>query len=463
MIDKKQYENGRDKIKMCYIIFLIIYFFAHHSPYTYRLFNHTIFEIIIIVLTMSVVVPDLLRLKAYFRIKHMKWILAMLVCIGISNLLNLDAGLMGNARFYFWIVVYGLVIYPMFARRSKEDNWKAVKIINVTFIICAFLLSFLSILSIYIPFPKVQNAYYASGIYTIPFYAKRFFGIYSDPNIGSLIGILAICASIILLNDKKKLVNREKSWMRILLCFNIIIQIGYIFCCDSRGGKLALMISAFCGCMIWNTCTKERKDIQCIGKAILFSILLCVLIFVLGTGIKEFTKHTYTVKIEDTEINKEGYGRTDKEASSQIRLIMWGQAVKAVKEKPLFGGTALGTGNILKNYATKETKKMMSGANLHNVYLYGLLTTGILATVIWMILIFFIAKRTFCYCYGKETDEREKKKLSVMITMFLAMHIMAFFFNILYVVPGIITMCHWAMLGILTGITHEEQKKILVG
>lgn len=79
-------------IKLTYIFFLMIYCFGHHSPYTYRLFNATVFEILIIIFTICIVVPDLCNLKAYLKVKHFKWIIALLSCITISNLLNFRGG-----------------------------------------------------------------------------------------------------------------------------------------------------------------------------------------------------------------------------------------------------------------------------------------------------------------------------------------------------------------------------------
>lgn len=464
-------------IKLTYIFFLMIYCFGHHSPYTYRFFNATVFEILIIIFTICIVVPDLCNLKAYLKVKHFKWIIALLSCITISNLLNFRGGdIIGNARFYFWIFVYGLVIYPMFARKSKEENWNVLFLISLAYSILVFILSFLSMLSMYIPFPQMENPYYESNIYTIPFYANRFFGIYSDPNIGSLIGILAIGSTFILILNGKKETDCWK-YLKWAFCgLNILIQISYIFCCDSRSGVLALLFSVFIGCTIWMTGSILKKGIKIIFRAVFVSLIVSAGVFFLGTSLKTTIQYIYALETsktenkgssntafeenglkEETQAPKKQFGRADTAASSHIRLVMWQQAVKAIPEKLFFGGTARDTGKYLKKYATKETRNMMSGANLHNVYIYGLLTTGIFAIVFWIIFILIIAKDSFVYYYLRETNRMRKGIITVLIALFSAMHIVACFFNILYVVPGLITFLHWMFLGILAGITESEK------
>ncbi len=210
---------------------------------------------------------DFLTRRIMFKQKFWPFLFAFLISFAISVLLNLTYQFPDSAINWFYVAQTFFLIYAFNPSEDYQTSKKWMARFNDIFIGIVCFLGFVSLLlfAFHIRYWVLDG----TGINWMRqgFTENRLFGLYTSPNMGSIIGVLSVVAS--LMNN----ILKRSSWKSFqpFYVFNAIIQYLYFVLASSRGTTLTLLTAGLViTCYaIYRLFVRHQDNFKSLGKVIL--------------------------------------------------------------------------------------------------------------------------------------------------------------------------------------------------
>lgn len=358
----------------------------------------------------------LVRFKSFIKMPNLIFLVLFIISLAVSTLINREFGIVENIKSMVWLTLQFGLLYACDMNKSREKYKKEMILFVSIFVAYVFVCD---LISFGMFFSNYGYHYSASPFGTmIGFLWGRLWGVYTDPNYGSVFNAVSI---VVCFCGAKALRNKG---VKVFCGLNIVIDYLYIMLSDSRTGMVCSFIGTAicCGCLIFAWMNKNSKN-----KVILKSVLCVVLAAGISysfLGVSQFAKRTYNeiaIKLstsenppisdeDDTAFEDENetdenddnaneppktLGRDESDTEEDIsnrRFDLWKSGVEIWKQTPIFG-TAPRTivqfaeKNIPDTYLVNNDRGAFN--TTHNTFFDILASQGVVGFAI--IIAFFIA------------------------------------------------------------------------
>ena len=288
----------------------------------------------------------------------------------------------------------------------------------------------------------------------------RLWGVFVDPNYGSVLASIAILISLYAFMKYKKV------WWRVFHGVNIVLQLLYVAFSDSRTGLVVLMVSlaVYFVCVIAsiNFCRKLLlKSIVCCVLAVLVSVAAFVSVQSIHKVYNAIvTSVSQKEPVEEKNPNEQltvGRDQDIEEDISNRRFDLWKSALETVKLKPVFGVSFEGVAdfaqkNLPDTYLVNNDHGIYN--NYHNVLFNVLVGQGIVGLLIFLVMGVYAGItliRTVCKAYGTEDYLLCAMLFSVLVLILASA---MFLSEIIYAI-SVNMMFFWYLLGIMLKKSKE--------
>ena len=410
--------------------------------------------------------------KRFVRTKGL-WIL-VLFCGSIlfSAFLNRKYGLTESLQSFIWTTLQFGLLYACDEKRDIKEYQREFCILAVVFSVYILLANIVSIGMFFAHYGVFGQ--YSFNETIIGFVWGRLWGVYSDPNNGSVLCVVSVVISICAWAALKP---KSKRGLKVLLAVNIILDYFYIMLSDSRTGMVCAIIGVAC---VLFFCFSARGFRKKSFKPLLKNVLCFVLAVVLSITFyysSQLVKRGYNYTLEKiielrTQTPGENSdapdlvlitGRDTADTESDIsnrRFSLWKSGLEIWKTSPIFGVSQRNITVYAKDVLPDTymvNNDMGAFDSTHNMFLDVLVGQGVVGLALlgafFVIIAIMIIKRFFLI---------EQNRNSVyFITLFSVLLVCAcscmFVLDVLYL-NSAATVLFWSALGYLS---HGLQEKKL--
>lgn len=389
-------------------------------------------------------------------------LVAFLISFSISIVLNINLSPLGNIKVLAWQAVFLLLFFSAIkTRRISEKFFDVFQGILISF---GFLMSFASLLMFFTRFNYRIVLTQKTNPLRIGFVENRLFGAYTDPNYASVMAVIVIVFSLYYL------MQRKLHWgMKTFLIFNVFVQISYIALSGSRNGLITLLFACGVGGFFYAYHLFGDQVIKKIGIGLVIGGLLGSLGFLAVSGCKWLYPQLPAIAVvqennaNDSQDEIHGSGEDDIDLTrediasngdvSNLRFTLWKSALEIFKQEPLFGVPS----KSLHQYAINHlpnTYLAKTKLAVHNAYVYLLVSTGIVGTLIMAVFILKMVVEALIYAF----------KSPLMIGNFLpyliscgVLAVSGMFHNELFLMATSSAIVFWVFLGKLKQETLQSE------
>lgn len=324
--------------------------------------------------------------KDYIKAPCFFLLIAFVASMCISSALNIKYGVIQNLQSITWTTLQFGMLYATDRERDTEEYKKQLKAMLAVFGVYVFFANIVS-LGMFILNYGVFGQYSPNGN-IIGFVWGRLWGVYSDPNNGSVLAaasvIISLCAYA----------YYNKKAIKVFLIFNIIFDYMYILASDSRTG----MLTAFSGValtlyLLILKSGKIRfkgllKKAVCVLIAAIVSFSALAVIKAVEKGYNSIAIHINMNQSSDKSDLPIMTGRDSADTESDItnrRIDLWKSGIEIWKTSPVYGASQR---NIVA-YAKENTPDTYMVNNdlgdfdsTHNMFLDVLASQGTIGIII---------------------------------------------------------------------------------
>ncbi len=339
-------------------------------------------------------------LNCMYRIFHYKQFIKMpfiiLGCLFISSyfatiLLNVRYGLMESIQGLVWMTFQILLLYCCDMKMPIDKikvEFKKISLVFITYITLACAVSLVMLIKNYGEiFVLDAENYIQRG-----FVWGRLWGVFSDPNLGSV----SVCINMMLCLFF--LYKKTKWYQKLAIVISLVVSYFYLVFSDSRTGYVAL----FCSLFVWlyvKFSVKNRPNVQEAEKRILVRRILAVtmsLFIAVGTvasiiATKELYNFAISYQHDSTPSNKldmeiKRSSNEEKNDFSNRRFDLWQSGFELFKTSPIVG---VGFRNIQAAAADKTPNSYLINNSagkfdaFHNMWIDILVSQGIIGFIIF--------------------------------------------------------------------------------
>lgn len=174
-----------------------------------------------------------------------------------------------SIKVFVWSCIHFFFVFGYWSVNSKEQARKELKYLVILIILLLTTLNCINLIMLFNKTFMIIKSF--EGELHIVGLTKwgRFYGIFYDPNYASVLCVCTIIFALYLLKDEKI------AFMRLLLVFSIVVQLLYIYFCESRTGLLTLLTSLLIYFLL-NCYLLKNKLKKVFYMTILFVFLLMV-------------------------------------------------------------------------------------------------------------------------------------------------------------------------------------------
>lgn len=329
--------------------------------------------------------------KSYIKTPCIFLLIAFVLSMGISSLLNARYGFIQNLQSIAWTTLQFGLLYATDKERDIKEYKKQLKAMLAVLCGYVFLANLVS-LGMFVFNYGVFGQYSPNGN-IIGFVWGRLWGVYSDPNNGSVLAaasvIISICAYV----------YYKKRAIRVFLIFNIILDYMYILFSDSRTGMLTVFLGI--AVVLYLLIVKSEKikfkgllkNTACVLIAVTVSFSALAVTKAFEKGYNSIATYINTNQSSDKSDLPIMTGRDTADTESDItnrRFDLWKSGIEIWETSPIYG---VSQRNILP-YAKENlpntylvNNDLSSFDSTHNLFLDVLASQGIIGIAI--ILLFF--------------------------------------------------------------------------
>lgn len=410
------------------------------------------------------------RLKQYLSTYGS--VLLVLFCVGmfVSAVLNRKYGFFENVQAIIWTTLQFGLLYITDKNRPSKEYKREFVFLACIFSVYVFLANVVSV-GMFFAHYGVFGQYSFNGN-IIGFIWGRLWGVYSDPNNGSVMCVASVVLSICAWAAQKP---KSKRGLKALLLVNIILDYIYIMLSDSRTGMVCALIGVACVlyfCFVGGGLNTDRfKPLMKHALCLVLALVLSVTFYYSS----QLVKRGYNFAVEKIiEMHNSTPGEADETADlvlitgrdtadtesdiSNRRFSLWESGLEIWKTSPIFGVsqrniTAYAQDVLPETYMVNND--MGAFDSTHNMFLDVLVSQGVVGFLI--LIAFFVAVAVLII---KRFFLNEQNRTSLyFIALFSVLVVFAcscvFVLDVLYL-NSAATVLFWSALGYLTHGLREE-------
>lgn len=405
---KIQYEKN---LELIFKISFLCLALATFNGYLYISKLQPVFVKVTLGLGVLLILVRIIRYKKYVKMPGIFLMLLFCISFAFSSFMNRQYEFWGNMKWVIWTGILFFALYVCDLERDREVYRKEFRIVSHILILYTMLSAIIGILMMLTSFSNILSTI-DGELVTVGFTWGRLWGVYTDPNYGSVISAISIVLALLFFMQRKGV-------LRILYGFSIFANYLYIVFSDSRTGRIALACSLACYLYVW-CIRKNEKKVVWKRQGISVITAVCAVVLVLGGsyGIKKEYNQVIAPVLKtliQTQNNLvqpkkpqnspksqkpiETVGRKadiEKDVSNG-RLALWESAVEIWKTSPVYGTgyTSLISyceENVPDSYVINNSQTDYT--SMHNAFLNTLVFQGIIG----LVLLLLIVGRIMVYC-----------------------------------------------------------------
>lgn len=378
------------------------------------------------------------------------WELIFLAAVAVSILVNFRTNLLDNVETYLILLIEFLVLIPAYRQDRetlKRDILWFVNILAAAMFLCSL----------------VGFVLYAAD-YALYSYEYRFCGVFSNPNLSSVMSFWGVTASAAALTFKPK---RYIALYRTGHIVNLLLTFVMFTIANSNTGKVMFAAACAAVCFLLPfTLELKAKTVWRILSGILAAAAGIVLSFTLYSGVQETASYLpgtiryienastsdqpSTPPVDKPSIDKTDFDREN--SGVQIdnnRFEIWREGLETFTHRPLFG---CGPRNLWSavNTCVEEPRSEIEAGGLHNMYIELLVVCGIAGFVTFVLFVLRRGIPVLVFVFRNDIPQQRKRVRMVILfaglLAFLAMNMTEgtmLFSTTPYAV------CFWVILGFM--------------
>lgn len=444
--------NLRDKnlyaLELPYKIIYFIFAFFTYCNLTFMKPIMSLAVMVVLVMGVAVAFPRLYNFKGYLKMPGLVFAVGFLASFALSAITNVKYGYADNFKYFIWMGLHFFTIFACDLNRDEKEYKKEFNVISIFFIAVMFIMSLASLIQLCMNY--TLELYLPTHTVLAGLVWGRLWGVFTDPNYGSVFSIVAILFSIYYFRKNKSVL------LRIFLGINIFVQIAYMAFSDSRTGIVTLFICLFMYVVL--TCIKGLKFKGFVNAAL--SVLLAAAISVTGVFAVVATKKTGSFIIESRyeqsgpsvnntpvveDEQREEYLKND---PSNRRFDIWESGIEIFCSKPIAGVSFF---NIL-NYAREEMPESYivnndhgEFSNMHNMLFNILAGQGVLGMAVFIS--FAIYSAVFVLRRMFKLDGEDYDYMVILTSCIMASLVGSMFLTDVVYVNSPTSLVFWLFLG----------------
>ncbi len=248
-----------EKFKNVYLCCLVMYALLREVIVLQNIVGNPLLTYSFFGTGLLLIAVDLFVNKNTLKASNIVWLILFLsVCI-ISSFVNMEYGIVENAKAIGWMMLMLFLIYPT----GAQNKQKQVRLVFATF---SIVMTVLVLVSIPMYFFDVGYTYYkANGIFTdqgFSFLYSRLWGVFQEANYAAIYAEVAAYMTIYLA------VTSKKRWIMVTTICQVVLIFSFVVLSGSRTAKLVLLIAsawiAFCAANRFLSCSSFKKVLACI-------------------------------------------------------------------------------------------------------------------------------------------------------------------------------------------------------
>lgn len=178
----------------------------------------------------------LLRWRRYVRFPHV-WLLGVfLISYAVSAIMTPYPEMGEAAQGFTWLTLQFFMLYLWDAGDSFDKAKKEFFVFASVFVVYTFVASIASLCMAVGGFSYTDAANIMQQR-NIGMVNGRLWGVYSDPNYGSVLAVVSVLFSVLLLR------SRRSALRLVFMVITVVVQVSYIALSGSRTGLLAMMVA----------------------------------------------------------------------------------------------------------------------------------------------------------------------------------------------------------------------------
>lgn len=488
---KNVFEKTHWWIERVFQISFLLLGFLNFIAYTY---GTKIMTVLVVTSTVSAACCLLYRLInfKYFIKNACFWLaVAFIASYIISLILNFKYGYMTAIKTLAWLGMQLTLLFATDSRKTTDQFKKEFKIIAYLFLGMTSLAAIISLCQFFMGYSArwIVDFGGSSRVVLAGFFWGRLWGVYTDPNYGSVMSMVSIMLSVYLLRGFKSIVPK------ILLWINIPAQFIYIVFSDSRTGLVCACASV--AIYTYLLLVNRQMKMSCFFKNVLCIVISLAVTasFVFATtltregynGIRTWISEHYDIdgpshsQDGDSNDGSDGFGDEDSEDDklhppamvgreeidmnndiSNRRFDLWGSAIETLKLKPIFG---FSFNNIVpavtellpETYLINNDHGKFD--NFHNVFFNILAGQGLIGALIFIVLALFAFIKSIIKLRKTAKDKVTYEFYAVAFSLiFMLLLSAAFVSDIIYVISAN-AFIFWSLAGFLISKPNDKEEE----
>lgn len=400
-------------------------------------------------------------------------VLLILFCVSmaVSALLNRKYGIVENVQALAWTTLQFGMLYLCDKKRPAAEYKREFVILASVFSVYVLLANLVSIAMFFAHYGVFGQYSFNGNI--IGFIWGRLWGVYSDPNNGS---VMCVASIVLCICAWMAIPAKTKKAFKAFLCVNIILDYCYIILSDSRTGMVCALIGVACVLFFGLSAKffrkKELKPVLknclCLVLAVVISVTLYSALQLMKSGYNYTIEKIMAMRADDPTFNEDNLnaalitGRDSADTESDIsnrRFDLWKSGLEIWKTSPIFGVSQRNITPYAKDVVPDTylvNNDMGDFDSTHNMFIDVLVSQG--AVGILLLLAFFVCmavliiRRFLCV---------EKHRTSMYhIALFSVLVVFAcscmFVLDVLYL-NSAATVMFWSSLGYFVHSLRENK------
>ena len=444
------------------IIFKFLFLLYTMISFNSILFGNRVISFVLwptLLLGTVLVLWRLIKYKDYYRMPGLPAMFLFLASFIVSMLIYLRYDAKNNFITLIYLSFYFLLLYLIDEKRDLEKLKKEFRFFAWIFVIYMAICVAVSLTQMFVGYSYVYKVQPDNYEVITGFIWGRLWGVFLDPNVASVMAVIACYFSVYFFFHYKKIV------LKVIMVINVIFQVFYIAFTDSRTALVSIFASLFVGLFIYFWYKWESRFINFI-KATAIALLAALIV----AGIPHYTLLAYNSIASNVNISSSSGDQDiptvernyDLEGDvSNRRFEIWKSALEIFEKTPVFGTSYYGIRPFAREYVPNTyiiNNDQVDFRNMHNEIINVATAQGTLGLIalFWMgaSILIFILKRF------RKIEKKDFNMVCLLFTCIVCLACSAMFVSagmFYYSAPS--TVLFWMLLGYLVFTIKKSSVK----
>ena len=408
--------------------------------------------------------------KSIFKCKFFLWVLPFFVSVCISIVLNYQLNFVDNVQVAIILFVNLFIFflgYDTDKTKLKNNIFKFSNYTGVAVLVTS-IIGFLM---------------YAANKF-LWLYSYRYSGLFTNPNIASLVTSVGVITSLIalsMINVNKNEIKGHK-YLKVVHIANVILSFFMNVIANSNTGKISLcmLIVVVTFFMLYGMKTKKGKKVSVILSGIISIVMVVVLIATMTVTLKvaeyipylsenislifdESIDHTDSDNDSDSDKRHPEKTNLNREESDipadNGRFSIWKQGISSLNNDMMFGCAPRNIYNAVVEEYGDDAIPAIAGGGLHNMFVEILATTGVVGFATFMIFVLRVFLYIAKYFFVDKCNVEDRKMLVFMLGAVCMLFVTNFTESVIVFSVNMYSMAFWIILGFLVNYIMLDEKE----